>query len=276
MQIKNKETIILAKQRPLRNLTKGTNKDSGRNSHGRLTVRHQGGGVKQLYRNIDWLRQDKDSMVINFEYDPNRSARLAKVAYINNEKKKGETYTFGYILAVKGMKVFDKLQTINERKRNVFLRPGDASILGNFETGDFLNSVEAIPGEGALFARSAGTFCQVIQSSTVQSSNYVKLRLPSGEQRLFSPMVKATLGVISNEEHGQRNLEKAGRNRWLNKRPSVRGVAMNPVDHPHGGGQGKTKGGRPSVTPKSWPTKGQPTRSPRKKNALILSVRRQS
>ena len=275
MQIKNKETIILAQQRPLRNLTKGTNKDSGRNNHGKLTVRHQGGGVKQLYRHIDWFRQDKDSMVINFEYDPNRSARLAKLAYINNEKKKGEPYTFGYILAVKGMKVFDKLQTINERKRNIFLRPGDASILGNFETGDFLNSVEAVPGEGALFARSAGTFCQVIQSSTVQSSNYVKLRLPSGEQRLFSPMVKATLGVISNEEHGQRNLEKAGRNRWLNKRPSVRGVAMNPVDHPHGGGQGKTKGGRPSVTPKSWPTKGQPTRSPRKKNRLILSVRRQ-
>ena len=273
MQTTNKELIFLAKQRPLKNQTKGSNHSSGRNHHGRLTVRHQGGGVKQLYRNIDWFRQHNNGMVVNFEYDPNRSARLAKLAFIDNKKKKDESYSFGYILAVKGMKIFDKLQTINDRKRNVFLRPGDASVLGNFETGDFLNCVEAIPGRGALFARSAGTFCQVLQSS---ATDYVKLRLPSGEQRLFSSTAKATLGVIANEDHGQINLKKAGRSRWLNKRPSVRGVAMNPVDHPHGGGQGKTKGGRPSVTPKSRPTKGQPTRSPRKKNSLILRLKNQN
>lgn len=149
-------------------------------------------------------------MVINFEYDPNRTARLAKLAYVNNEKKKGESHSFGYILAVKGMKIFDKVQTISERKRNVFLRPGDASVLSNFETGDFLNSVEAVPGQGALFARSAGTFCQVLQSS---GSAFIKLRMPSGEHRLFSPKAKGTLGIIGNEEHGQRILGKAGRNR---------------------------------------------------------------
>jgi len=273
MQIKKNGSIILAKQRPIYHLLKAKHKNSGRNNSGRLTVRHQGGGVKQLYRNIDWFRQYKTNLVVNFEYDPNRSAHLAKLAYIDNENKKGGHLSFGYVLAVKGMKIFDKLQTINERKINVFLRPGDASILGNFEPGDFLSSVEAVPGQGAIFARSAGTFCQVLQSSATQASNYIKVRLPSGDQRLFSPMVKATLGSIANEKHGQRNLEKAGRNRWLNKRPTVRGVAMNPVDHPHGGGQGKTKGGRPSVTPKSWPTKGQPTRNPRKSNRFLSVVR---
>lgn len=149
-------------------------------------------------------------MVINFEYDPNRSAHLAKLAYIDNEKKKGESHSFGYILAVKGMKIFDKVQTITERKRNVFLRPGDSAVLSNFETGDFLNSVEAVPGQGAIFARAAGTFCQVLQFS---GSDYVKLRMPSGEQRLFSPQAKGTLGIIGNEEYGQINLKKAGRSR---------------------------------------------------------------
>lgn len=147
-------------------------------------------------------------MVINFEYDPNRSARLAKLALMNNEKKKEATYR--YMLAVKGMKLFDRVQSVHELKRNVFLRPGDASVLSNYETGDFLNCVEAIPGRGALFARSAGTFCQVLQSST---AGYVKLRLPSGEQRLFSPLARATMGIVSNEGHNQRNLVKAGRNR---------------------------------------------------------------
>lgn len=273
--MKNKilEKPLLAKQRPLRHLTKANHKDSGRNNQGRLTVRHQGGGRKQLYRNIDWFRKNKNNIIVNFEYDPNRSAYLAKLASIDNENNEGVKVRFSYILAVKGMKVFDKLQTIDELKWNLLLRPGDASTLENFESGDFLNSVESVPGQGALFARAAGTYCQVLQSTSIQNTIYIKLRLPSGHQRLFSPKSKATLGAIANETHGQRNLKKAGRNRWLNKRPTVRGVAMNPIDHPHGGGQGKTKGGRPSVTPQSWPTKGQPTRSPRKKNSLILVVR---
>ena len=272
MKTKMIKKTLLAKQRPLRHLIKANHKNSGRNNVGRLTVRHQGGGRKQLYRNIDWFRTNKHNIVVNFEYDPNRSANLAKLAYLDKYNK-AVGVGFGYILAAKGMRLFDKIQTINELKWNVLLRPGDSSILENFESGDFLNSVEAIPGQGAIFARAAGTFCQVLQSTVIQNSNYVKLRLPSGNQRLFSPMAKATLGAVANETHWQRNLKKAGRNRWLNIRPTVRGVAMNPVDHPHGGGQGKTKGGRPSVTPQSRPTKGQPTRSPRKKNRLILVVR---
>ena len=268
MQLIKKKIILVAKQKPLHGQTKGAHRNSGRNNLGRLTVRHQGSGVKQLYRNIDWCRNVENIMIINFEYDPNRSANLAKVAFLG-KKRQTEQDSFGYILSVKGMTIFDKLQTIVEQQRNIFLKNGDASILKNFEPGDFLSCVEAISGKGGVYARSAGTYCQVLQSS---ASNYVKLRLPSGSQRFFSPFVKATLGIISNQEHNQRNLKKAGRNRWLNWRPTVRGVAMNPIDHPHGGGQGKTKGGRPSVTPRSLPTKGHPTRNPRKKNRFILKT----
>lgn len=149
-------------------------------------------------------------MIVNFEYDPNRSANLAKLISINSKKKKGKKNFFKYVLAVKGMKIFDKLKTINEVQPNISLKLGDTSILANFEPGDFLNSVEITPEKGAILARSAGTFCQVLQSS---SSNLIKLRLPSKEQRLFLPNVKATLGIIANEEHKQKNLQKAGRNR---------------------------------------------------------------
>ena len=241
---------------------------AGRNNLGRITVRHQGGGHKRLYRKIDWNRKFPDGIITNFEYDPNRSAYLAKI-YHNTSKIEGSA--FSYIIAPKGVKIFDKLTSYTERKKNILLKTGDSSILGNFEFGDLLHNVENIPGRGALFARSAGTFCQVLQHT---STKYLRLRLPSGSQRLVPLSAKATLGIVANENHILRTIGKAGRSRWLNKRPSVRGVAMNPVDHPHGGGQGKTKGGRPSVTPWSRPTKGQPTRNPRKKNPLILTSRK--
>ena len=261
----------LAKYKPIRKKVIGLVKKAGRNNLGRITVRHQGGGVKQAYREIDWSRNLSGGIVTNLEYDPNRSTYLAKLTYPEQEKDFKNSGGHSYILAPKGLKVFDTLQTIVDERTNYLLRTGDVSTLSKFEVGDFIHCVEAIPNQGALYARSAGTYCQILQSAT---SKYVRLKLPSGSQRLFSPLAKATYGILGREEHNQRNLEKAGRNRWLNIRPTVRGVAMNPVDHPHGGGQGKTKGGRPSVTPNSRPTKGQPTRSPRKKNPLILEVRK--
>lgn len=241
---------------------------AGRNNFGRITVRHQGGGHKQKYRHIDWFRKNENGIVTNFEYDPTRSAYLAKIFHPNH---KTENKAFSYILAPKGLKIFDKIVNINTQTKNILFKTGDSSILINFEFGDLLHNVENIPGKGGLFARAAGTFCQILQTS---NTKYLRVRLPSGSQRLIPSTAKGTLGVIANEEHNLRNLGKAGRSRWLNRRPSVRGVAMNPVDHPHGGGQGKTKGGRPSVTPFSWPTKGQPTRNPRKKNKLILTLRK--
>ena len=264
-------TMKLAKHKSIRQKTVGLVKKAGRNNLGRITVRHQGGGVKQAYRFIDWSRTLTGGVVTNLEYDPNRSTYLARLTYPEEEQQNKKSGGHSYILAPKGLKVFDTLQTILDNRKNFLLRTGDVSVLANFEVGDFIHCVEAIPNQGALYARSAGTFCQVLQSA---STKYVKLKLPSGSQRLFSPLSKATYGILGREEHNQRNIEKAGRNRWLNIRPTVRGVAMNPVDHPHGGGQGKTKGGRPSVTPGSRPTKGQPTRSPRKKNNLILTPRK--
>ena len=258
----------LTKFKPLlKNLQHNVRK-GGRNNFGRITVRHQGGGVKQFHRILDLRRTFTNGIVTNFEYDPNRSAFLAKLTSINNDGS--ESGAHAYILAPKGLKIFEILQIIETKRINLFLRPGDCSIISNFEIGDFINTVEAIPGQGGIYARSAGTLCQILDSTF----SFVKLKLPSGSQRLFSSKLKATLGILARESYNLRNLGKAGRSRWMNKRPSVRGVAMNPIDHPHGGGQGKTKGGRPSVTFNSRPTKGQPTRNPRKKNSLILTIRK--
>lgn len=261
----------LSKYKSLRFTLKGTKRYAGRNNFGRITVRHQGGGHKQLYRQIDWYRQKKTGVVVNFEYDPNRTAFIAKIFYKNENGS--EKNSFNYILAPKGLKIFDQIQSISDKKRNLLLKPGDTSILSNFEAGDFIHNIENTPGQGGLFARSAGTYAQVLQHV---STKYAKIRLPSGSIRLVPLTSKATLGILSNENHNKDIIGKAGKSRWLNKRPSVRGVAMNPVDHPHGGGQGKTKGGRPSVTPNSWPTKGQPTRSRKKQNNLILSIRKKT
>ena len=234
---------------------------------GIITVRHQGGGAKQFYRHINWSRTETSGIITNFEYDPNRSAILAKL-YNPEEKNSLQT---SYILAPKGLKIFDKVTKYDSLTKNIALLSGDCTLIGNFEAGDFIHAVENTPNTRPIFARSAGTYCQVLQHD---SKDYVKIRLPSGSQRLIPVNAQATLGVLANEEHSFKVLKKAGRSRWLNRRPSVRGVAMNPIDHPHGGGQGKTKGGRPSVTPFSLPTKGQPTKNPRKRNKLILTMRK--
>lgn len=269
----------LSKFKPIQSSIKGVKRFAGRNQQGRITVRHQGGGHKQLYRQINWNRKSLDEgIVVNFEYDPNRSSYLAKICHIekeskssdNNIKSQKEKKSFSYILAPKGLKVFDYVRTIKEKSKDLQLRPGDYSMLSNFEYGDLIHGVESFASTGATFARSAGTYCQVLEQI---SSKYVKVRLPSGSLRLISGEACATLGLVGREHYNKINLKKAGKSRWLNKRPSVRGVAMNPVDHPHGGGQGKTKGGRPSVTPSSKPTKGQPTRNRRKKNTLIITLR---
>jgi large subunit ribosomal protein L2 len=258
----------LARYKAMRTHIRRTSRLGGHNHHGRITVPHQGGGHKQHYRKIDWCRSNGNGVVVNIEYDPQRTAFLAKLYH---EGVSLQSNAYSYIIAPKGVKVFDRLHALREKRRNFFLRSGDASLLSNFEPGDFVHNVEAVPGQGGLFARAAGSFCQVLQHSSEQ---YVKLRLPSGSQRLISVDSFATMGIVGREDFLLRNLEKAGRSRWLNRRPSVRGVAMNPVDHPHGGGQGKTSGGRPSVTPKGWPTKGQPTRSKKRRNSLILTSRR--
>jgi len=260
-------TIKLTKFQSNKLLLTSKTKKAGRNNTGRITVRHQGGGEKQFYRAINWNRPEMTGIIANFEYDPNRSALLAKL-YHPNEKNNLQT---SYILAPQGLKIFDKVSTYNSLTKNIALLPGDCTLIGNFEPGDFIHAVESTSNNKPIFARSAGTYCQVLQHD---SKDYSKIRLPSGSQRLIPVTAKATLGVLANAEHNLRVLGKAGRSRWLNRRPSVRGVAMNPVDHPHGGGQGKTKGGRPSVTPYSLPTKGQPTKNPRKKNSLILTQRK--
>lgn len=256
----------LSKYKSLRFATKGFKQYAGRNRLGRITVRHQGGGHKHLYRMIDFNRERMESIVTNFEYDPNRTSYIAKMYEKNSTDQK-----FYYILAPKGLKIFDQIQTINQKKRNLLLKIGDSSLLSNFEPGDFIHNVEQVVGKGGVFARAAGTYAQVLQHS---SSEFAKIKMPSGEVRLVSLNAKATLGILSNEMHNKKIIGKAGKSRWLGIRPSVRGVAMNPVDHPHGGGQGKTKGGRPSVTPNSWPTKGQPTRSKKKQNKFIIDFRK--
>ncbi len=267
----------LSKYKALKTYLKGKKHFAGRNNQGKITIRHQGGGHKQNFRQILWDRNEKESIVVNFEYDPNRTAYLAKICQIKGfyDKASGlkEKDSFSYILAPKGLKIFDKIQTLKKKVNTSYLRPGDCSILYNFEAGDIIHAVEAFPGKGPIFARAAGTYCQLLHNFAF---DYAQVKLPSGSQRLISLTAKGTLGILGRENFSNQNLKKAGRNRWLNKRPTVRGVAMNPIDHPHGGGQGKTKGGRPSVTPTSKPTKGQPTRSKRKKNILILTSRKKT
>lgn len=252
--------MVFTKFKPSKKYLAKIKKFAGRNNFGRITVRHQGGGNKVKYRFIDWKRMNEEAFVTELMYDPNRTANIAKVY-----APKTQEYT--YIVAPKGLKTFDKIISLKQPNKNIRFNLGDSSLLNNFEFGDFLHNVSLTPNSTSKLARSAGAYCQLLEHT---ANHYVKLRLPSGEQRLIPNTSTATLGIVGNEEANLKNLKKAGRSRWLNRRPSVRGVAMNPVDHPHGGGQGKTKGGRPSVTPSSWPTKGQPTRNPRKKNPLIL------
>src|SRR6266581_3083391 len=236
-------------------VAKGRNK-AGRNTHGRITARHQGGGTKRRYRVVDF-RRNKDGVpakVAHIEYDPNRSARIALLHYVDGEKR--------YILAPDGVAQGDRLMSGSDAE----IRPGNALPLRNIPVGTVIHAIELKPGAGAKMARSAGTSVQLMAKEGTMAT----LRLPSGEMRLVLAACKGTVGVVGNPEHELRSLGKAGRSRWLNRRPSVRGVAMNPVDHPLGGGEGKSSGGRHPSTP--W---GKPEgRTRRRKPSDQLIVRR--
>jgi large subunit ribosomal protein L2 len=238
-------------------LDKGRNR-AGRNGAGRITARHQGGGNKRRYRKIDFKR-NKDGVpakVAHIEYDPNRTARIALLHYVDGEKR--------YILAPNGVAVGDRLQS----GEHADIRPGNSLPLRNIPVGTTVHAVELQPGAGARMARSAGTSVQVM----AKEGRYATLRLPSGEMRMVLATCKATVGEVGNAEHELIQIGKAGRNRWKRKRPSVRGVAMNPVDHPLGGGEGKSSGGRHPTSP--WGKKEGRTRDKNKASSKLIVRRR--
>lgn len=249
----NKKSII-------KTLVKGFKRSNGRNNQGKITVRHRGGGHKRLYRKIEFNRTNINGQVSAISYDPNRSANIAKI--FNIEKLK-----YFYILAPEGLKEKDIIESGSKAE----LKIGNAMPLANMPIGSIIHNISLKPNSNGKLIRSAGTSAQLLQKI---ENNYAKIRLNSGELRLILLNCYATLGIVSNINHKKIKLGKAGRNRWLNRRPHVRGVAMNPVDHPHGGGEGKTSGGRPSVSPQGKITKGKPTRSKKKKNQFILEFRK--
>lgn len=242
----------LSKERPQRALTQTKNKTGGRNNNGRTTSRRRGGGHKQLYRIVDFKRNilDVPAKVHAIEYDPNRSANIALIAYANGEKR--------YIIAPNTLKVGDTIVTSDKATTNDF-NVGNNFPLAIIPPSTRLHCVELVPGRGAQIARSAGASLELIAIE----DGVAQLKMPSGEIRKVNPKCRATIGEVGNGDHGNQSLGKAGRNRWLGKRPRVRGVAMNPVDHPNGGGQGKSKGGggrQQLVSPWGQLAKGYPTR----------------
>lgn len=259
-QLVNIDRTHLWKGKPVRSLTANKVSQAGRNSHGHITVWNRGGGHKQRYRFIDFTRNKKDieAQVERIEYDPNRSAFIALLKYTDGE--------FRYIIAPDGLKIGDRL--ISKDKADPI--PGNSMQLKNIPVGAFIHNIELKVGRGAQFARSAGTSVQLVG----RDGENVILRLPSGEQRLVNGLCTATIGVVSNAEHQKRKYGKAGRSRWLGKRPCVRGAAMNPIDHPHGGGEGKTSGGRHPVTPWGLSTKGKKTRKNKRTDKYIISRRK--
>jgi len=236
--------------KPHKPLTEGKKRISGRNNAGRMTVRRRGGGHKRLYRAIDFKRSKRniEAKVVTIEYDPNRSARIALLSYVDGEKR--------YILAPDGLKVGDRVVA----GTNVKVAVGNAMPIGNMPLGTVVHNVELNPGRGGQLARSAGTFIQLVG----KEGKHCIVKLPSGETRILHKECFATVGQIGNQDHFNISLGKAGRSRWLGRRPKVRGVAMNPVDHPHGGGEGKSSGGRHPVSPWGKPTKGYKTRKKNK------------
>ena len=246
---------------PEKSLLEPLPKKAGRNNYGRITTRHQGGGHKRKYRKIDFKR-NKDGIpakVASIEYDPNRSARIALLHYADGAK--------AYILQPKGLKVGD----VVESGVDADIKPGNALPLANIPVGTLVHAVEFQPGKGAAMARSAGTSIQLMG----KEGAYAILRMPSSEMRRVLLNCRATVGEVGNAEHSNIRLGKAGRKRWLGVRPTVRGTVMNPVDHPHGGGEGKNKSaGRHPVTPWGVPTKGHRTRNPKKASSKLIIRRR--
>ncbi|MEQ8771462.1 MAG: 50S ribosomal protein L2 [Erythrobacter sp.] len=249
----------LYKGKPVKSLTEGLTKSGGRNNHGRVTVRFRGGGHKRSYRVIDFKRTKADVMatVERIEYAPNRTAFIALIKYEDGE--------LAYILAPQRLAVGDKVVSGNR----VDVKPGNAMPLSNIPVGTIVHNVEMKPGKGGQIARSAGAYVQLVG----RDQGYALLRLSSGEQRMVPGSCMATIGAVSNPDHSNITIAKAGRNRWLGKRPHVRGVVMNPVDHPHGGGEGRTSGGRHPVTPWGKPTKGKKTRANKATDKFIVRSR---
>jgi large subunit ribosomal protein L2 len=249
----------ITRSHPEKSLVEAKKKSGGRNNMGRITSRHRGGGHRRHYRVVDFKRNKFGipAKANSIEYDPNRSARVALLHYADGEKR--------YILAPTGLEV--GAQVVSGPDADV--RPGNALPLENIPQGTHVHNVELQPGKGGQLGRSAGTGIQIM----AKEGKFAQLRLPSGEVRLVPVTCYATVGQVGNQEHENVVLGKAGRNRWLGKRPSVRGVAMNPIDHPHGGGEGRSSGGGHPVTPWGVPTKGYKTRK-RKKQSNKLIVRK--
>lgn len=245
--------------KPERSLLAPMSKTGGRNNRGRITVRHRGGGHKRRYRIIDFRRDKADvpGKVASVEYDPNRSARIALIHFADGEKR--------YILHPLGLKVGDTVIT----SETADIKPGNCMTLVNIPLGTWVHNVELSNGRGGQLCRSAGSYAQVM----AKEGGYVLLRLPSGELRQVWGKNRGTIGQVGNTDHENTVHGKAGRTRWLGRRPSVRGTAMNPVDHPHGGGEGRSKGRHP-VTPWGKPTKGYRTRNPRKNSNRFIVKRR--
>jgi large subunit ribosomal protein L2 len=250
----------LWKGKPVKKLTFGLTKSGGRNNHGRITMWHRGGGHKRTYRMIDFKRRKHDVVgtVERLEYDPNRTAFIALITYEDGEQ--------AYVLAPQRLAAGDKVVS-GERAD---IKPGNAMPLRSIPVGTIIHNVELKPGKGGQMARAAGTYVQLVG----RDAGYALLRLTSGEVRMVRAECMATIGAVSNPDQQNIKLGKAGRKRWLGKRPVVRGVVMNPVDHPHGGGEGRTSGGRHPVTPWGVPTKGKRTRSNKKTDRLIVRRRR--
>ena len=249
----------LYKGRPLASLVEKQSKNAGRNNNGHITVRHQGGGHKQHYRLIDF-RRNKDGVVAKverIEYDPNRSANIALLCYADGERR--------YIIATKGMVVGQQVVSGAEAP----IKPGNALPIRNIPVGSTIHCVEMLPGKGAQIARAAGTSVQLLAREGV----YAQIRLRSGEVRRVHVECRATIGEVGNEEHGLRKIGKAGANRWRGIRPTVRGVAMNPIDHPHGGGEGRTGEGGVPRSPWGQPAKGYRTRSNKRTDSMIVQRR---
>ena len=249
----------LHKGKPVKNLTEGLTKSGGRNNTGRITSWHRGGGHKRRYRLVDFKRRQTGVAVVErLEYDPNRTAFIALIKYEGS----GE---LSYILAPQRLAVGDKI----EAGKGADIKPGNALPLGSIPVGTIVHNVELQPGRGGQIARSAGSYVQIVG----RDSGYAQVRLNSGEVRLVRQECMATIGAVSNPDHSNQNMGKAGRMRWKGRRPHVRGVVMNPVDHPHGGGEGRTSGGRHPVTPWGKPTKGKRTRTNKKTDRLIMRSR---
>ena len=250
----------LWKGKPVKKLTRGLTKSGGRNNKGRITMWHRGGGHKRTYRIVDFKRRklDVEGTVQRLEYDPNRTAFIALIEYDDGEQ--------AYIIAPQRLGIGDKILAAQRAD----IKPGNAMPISSIPVGTIIHNVELKPGKGGQLARSAGAYVQLVGRESV----YALLRLTSGEVRRVRAECMASVGAVSNPDQKNTNLGKAGRKRWLGRRPVVRGVVMNPIDHPHGGGEGRTSGGRHPVTPWGVPTKGKRTRNNKKTDRLIVRRRR--